>query len=69
MINSGLLALFASICLKRFEPMAAGQGLLHFEKMTSQLNYVLLHKTIDPIKGFIEHLAEKFRIFDQHLII
>jgi len=42
-------------------------GLLHFEKMTAQLNYVPPHKTLDLIEGTIEHLAENLRSASDHL--
>ena len=42
-------------------------GLLHFEKMTAQLNYVPPHKkNLDPIEGPIEHLAENIRSASDH---
>ena len=41
-------------------------GLLHFEKMTAQLNYVPPHKNLDPIEGPIEHLAENLRSASDH---
>ena len=41
-------------------------GLLHFAKMTAQLNYVSPHQHLDPIEGPIEHLAENLRSASDH---